>query len=170
MRTSETGSDACQHRDGESAYTLVETLVTVAMVGLLAGAVVLSAPSPARHAHEAAERLAARLAHAADESVLMNRPVALVTTSKGYGFALLGEEGWSRAEGSSLLGFRAWPEGASYRVEGRGSDLSVRDDERSIVFDPVVGATPARVVLTASGVRFDIDVDGSGQVSVERHD
>jgi type II secretion system protein H len=168
MPMSETGRNS--RARGEAGYTLIEALATLAIVGLLASAVVLAAPSPDRRAREAAEALAARLAHAGEESIMTNRPVAFIANEKGYGFAHLQQDGWRRIEGRSPLSFRAWPEGASFRIEGATREAILGEEAYGVYFAPVGEATPARIELTNGGVRFDVELDAQGGARVVRHD
>ena len=62
--------------------------MVVAIIGLAAGAVVLSVPDPRPSVAAEAERFAARLSRAREESILTNRPVAVEATSAGYGFSV----------------------------------------------------------------------------------
>jgi general secretion pathway protein H len=170
MPISATGSERARRRAGDDGYTLIEALVTLTVLGLMAGVVVLSAPGPDRRAREAAEILAARLSHAGEESIIVNKPIAFFVTAKGYGFSELDERGWRIVERRSPLAFRAWPDGAEFRLEGMPAEQLQREDGRAIRFDPVGEATPAHIVLTLSGARFDIVVDGQGRASVARHE
>ena len=63
-----------------AGFTLVELLMVVAIIGLAAGAVVLSVPDPRPSVAEDAERFAARLSRAREEAILSNRPVAVDPT------------------------------------------------------------------------------------------
>ena len=51
-----------------AGFTLVELLMVVAIIGLAAGAVVLSVPDPRPSVAEDAERFAARLSRAREEA------------------------------------------------------------------------------------------------------
>lgn len=172
MPMSVTGSRPPVARD--DGYTLVEAMATIFIVGLLSSAVLLASPGGERRTRDAAELLATRLALANDESILANRPVALIVNDEGYGFARLRDDGWRRIETRSPLIFRPWPEGLEHRVEIDGAEVrdaaATNGAERVIRFDALGGATPARIVLSGGGVRFDVEVDEQGQTSVVRRD
>ncbi len=159
---------------GDNGYTLVEAMATILIVAMLSSAVLLATPGRERRTRDAAELLATRLALASDESILVNRPVALIVNDEGYGFARLQDDGWRRIETRSPLIFRAWPDGLEHRVEvhgAAGQDVAARNDGgRVIRFDALGGATPAQITLSGTGVRFDVDVDGQGRASVVRRD
>ncbi len=149
----------------DAGVSLVEVLTALMVVGLLAGAVVLLAPGPDHKARVEAERVAARILAASDESVLSNRSMALVVTPEGYGFERLEPEGWRPAAGSAVLSFRAWPDDFDVRIEERDGDAA---DTRVIRFDPLGGATPAKLLLSAAGARWSVAVDGQGRTYVSR--
>lgn len=165
MPISATGSE--RFRD-DAGITLVEALVTLAIIALMAGAVVMLAPSPARQTRAFAEQFAARLAMASEESIMANKPVALVLDAQGHGFARLEEGGWRPLPQNTPLAFRAWPQDVSYRVQ----DAEAADAEsgRVVRFDALGAATPARIVLSRAGVRYEIAVDGQGRTRVGRVD
>lgn len=167
MRTSATGEDRA-----DAGYTLLEALATLAIVGLLSTAVLLSSPGPERRTRAAAEEFAARLALASDESVLINRPVALVLSAEGYGFARLQDDGWRRIETRSPLIFRPWPNGIEHRVEAaEGLAPGIPEEATRVVrFDSQGGATPARIVLSGGGAQYEIVVGPQAETRVARRD
>jgi type II secretion system protein H len=162
MPTSAIGSD---RRSSDAGVSLVEAMATLFIIGLMVSAVVLMAPPQDRETRALAERLAAHLTRASEESIIANRPVALVVTSEGYGFARLEENGWRPIETGSPLTFRAWPEGVAYSIEAHEAE---HDTDRVVRFDPLGGATPARIVLARGGVRWSVAVDGQGESHVAR--
>lgn len=159
MLTSVTGNRPLPR---DAGVTLVEAMVALMIIGLIVGAVVLLAPGPDSKTRLAAEQLAARMLLAGEESVIANRPLALVVTHEGYGFERLEENGWFPAEHGSPLGFRAWPAGLDIRVEPPADDAKVAR------FDALGGATPVDIVMRGSAVRWRVSLDGQGEVDVAR--
>lgn len=152
MRTSATGRRSrSANRQG---FTLVELLMTVAIIGLAAGAVVLSAPDPRPSVAEDAERFAARLDRAREEAILSNRPVAVATTAEGYGFATFDGAQWAPLS-AGPFGDESWSEGVS------------TSDPVRVVFDPTGVADPATVTLARDGHESRISVDGAGEVAID---
>ncbi|MGE0045487.1 MAG: prepilin-type N-terminal cleavage/methylation domain-containing protein, partial [Hyphomonadaceae bacterium] len=57
----------------DAGVTLVEALTALAIIALVAGMALLAMPGPDRAVRGAAEQMAARLALAADDSIIRNR-------------------------------------------------------------------------------------------------
>ena len=130
--------------------------MTVAIIGLAAGAVVLSVPDPRPSVAEDAERFAARLSRAREEAVLTNRPVAVETTASGYGFSSFDGAEWSSlTEGP--FGPETWSDGLT---------VSPADPAR-LVFDPTGVAEPATVTLSREGRASRVEIDGAGEVTID---
>jgi type II secretion system protein H len=147
----------------DAGVSLVEAMTALMIVGLMVGAVMLLAPGPDSKTRAEAERLAARLVLAGEESVIVNRPLSLVMNSEGYGFERLEDGGWFPAEHNSTLGFRAWPADVDVAiVEPDGADA----DGRIARFDALGGATPVAVVISGSGARWRVSIDAGGGVNV----
>ena len=139
-----------------AGFTLVELLMTVAIIGLAAGAVVLSVPDPRPSVSEDTERFAARLTRAREEAVLSNRPVAVEATAAGYGFSVFDGVEWSPLT-DGPFGPEAWSEGVS---------VAPAEPVR-VVFDPTGAAEPATVTLSSDGRASRVAVDGAGEVAID---
>jgi len=162
MRTSVTGN---RRPPRDAGFSLVEAMTAMMIVGLMAGAVLLLAPGADNKTRTEAERMAARIAAASEESILVNRPMSLVATHEGYGFEKLESAGWAPAAPNSPLGFRVWPDNLDIRVE---QSSAAEDDRRVVRFDTLGGATPASIILEGAGARWRVSVDGQGGAHVTR--
>jgi general secretion pathway protein H len=158
MPTSAIGNKA------DAGFTLVEALTTLFVIALVAGAAMLVLPGPERETRAFAERFAARLALASDESVIANRQVALVMNAQGYGFARLEDTGWRDISAGSPLAFRPWPRELEAHVENAETSAPAQ----AVRFDPAGGATPARILLATPGSSWRVEVDGQGRPHVSR--
>lgn len=143
----------------EAGFTLIELMVTLVIVGLVAGAVVLTVPDGQPKLADEAERLAARLTRAREEAVLTNRGIDVSVTPQGYAFRALAKGAWTPiAEGPFVGG--VWSEGVAVRLESADGRGSVR-------FDATGAAGPARVVMSRETRRIDIAVDEAGNVRID---
>ncbi len=133
-------------------FTLVELLMVVAIIGLAAGAVVLSVPDPRPSVAGDAERFAARLSRAREEAILANRPVAVEATSAGYGFTSFDGAAWSVLD-EGPFGPEIWTAGTT-----------LAPSQVRIVFDPTGVAEPAALTLTRDHNSRTVAVDGAGEV------
>lgn len=143
-------------RARRAGFTLVELLMTVAIIGLAAGAVVLSVPDPRPSVAADAERFAARLSRAREEAVLTNRPVAVETTAAGYGFSAFDGSEWTPLT-DGPFGPETWSDGLT---------VSPAEPAR-VVFDPTGVAEPASLTLSRDGRTARVEIDGAGEVTLD---
>lgn len=151
-----------------AGFTLVEMMVVLAVIGLLASAVMLAAPGADTRLHGDIDRLAARLKLASDQSVLMNREIALVAAAEGYHFERLEEDGWIRIDAPAPLGFQPWPGKTAPRVEVPEAVEQDSEGSRLAEFDPLGGASPMRLVFGEAGLAWRVAVDEAGEIHVDR--
>ncbi len=152
----------------DAGFTLVEMMVTLAVIGLLASAVMLAAPGADTRLHADIDRLAARLKLASDQSVLLNREIALVAAPEGYHFERLEEDGWIRMDAQAPLGFEPWPGKVPPLVEIPTTADQEMDGLRLAEFDPLGGASAMRLVFGETGLAWRVAIDEAGEVRVDR--
>lgn len=128
-------------------------MVTLVVIGLAAGAVLLTAPDPRPTVAEEAERLAARLVRGREEAILSNRPVVVTTDARGYRFATLRDGDWAPLPAP----FRDWAWGEGVVAGGAA---------RRLVLDPTGGAEPGDWTLTRDGRSLSVHIDAGGVVTV----
>ncbi|MEN5146139.1 GspH/FimT family pseudopilin [Brevundimonas diminuta] len=143
------GRLASEQRTG---FTLVELMVVMAIIGVAAGAVVLSMPDPRPTLAVEAERFAARLTLAREEAVMTNRSVALRADATGYGFESFDGAVWTPLTG--VLAPKVWGEGAAVAGAARA------------VFDPTGGADAFSVRLEREDQAVTVAIDGAGEVTI----
>ena len=131
--------------------------MVVAILGLAAGAVVLSVPDPRPSVAADAERFAARLVRAREEAILSNRPVAVETTAAGYGFSVFDGARWSALKEGPFQ-TETWT---------AGTIVSPSGEPMRLVFDPTGVAEPTTLTLSREGKSRRIAVDGAGEVSLD---
>ena len=159
MATLATGS---KRLAADAGVSLVEAMVALLVISLSVGVVLLVMPSGDRTARQAAERLAAQIVLAGEESVIANRPLSLVVTPEGYGFERLDEAGWTPAAANSPLGFRVWPDGLEARIPEES------EEGRVTRFDALGGAHAASILLEHGGAAWRVEIAESGEVDVEQ--
>lgn len=157
--------------DLDNGFTLIELMVVLFIIGLVAGAVVLSLPGDSAALSEDADRFAARVAAARDEAVVSARPIAVWIAPSGYGFDARQDRQWVPLNARTLAN-RDWKPGTIARIEGEAAETAVppRADPATEVpsrarfwFDstglpnmPVTvllsrGANSDRIVISATG-------------------
>lgn len=154
--TSATGAEPPARRRG--GFSLVETMVATALLGLAATAVVLTLPDPRGRLDREAERLAARLSLARDEAVLGGRAVAVRLDAQGYGFLRRSGGEWAALDAAPFSPIR-W--GEDVRPVLNGAESLV------VAFDPVGAAEPVRLRLERDGRGLGLSVDAFGEVRLD---
>jgi len=155
--TSATGSPRERARQARPGFTLVELMMTVAIIGLAAGAVVVSIPDPRPPVGVEAERFAARLTRAREEAVMTNRAVAVEATPGGYDFTTFDGERWLPLT-QRPFGPERWSE---------GTRMVADIDPARVVFDPTGVSDPAVVTLSRDQSLRRIRIDGAGEVTLD---
>ena len=156
MRTLATGR-ARPSREERAGFTLVELMMTVAIIAMAAAAVVMVAPDPRPAVGAEAERFAARLTSARDEAVLTNRSIAVETTASGYGFQAFDGQVWTALQDGPFKPI-VWETGTTVSADVEGQRL---------VFDPTGVADPYRLTLRRDAKTRTVTVDGAGEVTVD---
>jgi general secretion pathway protein H len=146
----------------DAGFTLIEMMAVLAVVGLTAGAILLTAPDSRRGLIQEAERFAAGLVRAKEEAVLTNRTIDVRITAEGYAFG-------ATTRGVRIP-FQQRPFAAVEWNEDTTAIVSEAGDRSRIIFDSTGIATPATVDLfrNEGHVRVSIDVAGSIRIDVAR--
>lgn len=102
-------------------FTLLELLVTMLVMGLLAGVIGFSMPpSPARQARQEAGALVQLLQHLREQAVLDGQEFGLRIDAEGYQVVIFERPDWRSAGASYRL-----PDGLYFRLELEGRPLKL---------------------------------------------
>lgn len=134
-------------------------MVVLVIVGLMATAVVLTAPDNDDLLDNQAERFATRLVRAREEAILSTRAVEVTVTAQGYGFVRQDFDDWQPLQ-AGPFGNQLWPAGM-HPVFERGGEQAV------FHFDPTGAATVEQLVLAYEGQRMRVAVDAAGEVEID---
>ncbi len=144
---------------GESGFSLIELMVVVFIIGLAAGAVVITIAPAERAAIDDAERFAARAAAARDLAVIERRPIRLWVTGSGYGFENRAGAEWLPSD-EDILETRDWSSGTA-------ATLSGGDQARRVFGFTGLPSAPLAVTLAQGQTHATVRIEGSGKVSVD---
>ena len=143
----------------ESGFTLIEMLVVLTIIGIAAGAILITAPDSRRTLTQEAERFAAGLVRAKEEAVLTNRTIDVRITPDGYAFGAVSRGLWRPLDQRPFESVR-WSEDTTATV--------ATDDRRSrIAFDSTGIATPVAVDLFRSDGHVRVRSDMAGSVRID---
>lgn len=158
-------------RRRQRGLTLVELLVVIVILALASSVVLLNAPPSRPDVREDAERFAARLSLAFDETIATGRAMRLAIDASGYRFETREDDAWSPLEGDKALGPRPFDARSTAKLEmadaaddntealgGDARDETADEEARRILLDPL-GAQ------AAFSVRFS-SADGAWLVTV----
>ncbi len=141
--------------EGDEGFTLIELMVVLFIIGLVAGAVVLSLPGDSAALSEDADRFAARVAAARDEAVVSARPIAVWIAPSGYGFDARQDRQWVPLNARTLAN-RDWKPGTVARIEGEAAEVAAPP-----------GTDPSAAAAAPSRARFWFDSTGLPNAAVE---
>jgi general secretion pathway protein H len=162
-----------QAKLSRNGFSLVELLVVMFVMGLLAGAVVLSLPGDSRALRDDAERFAARTVAARDEAISGARPVALVVGSAGYYFEARSNGGWQPLD-PGRFGLVSWKQGTAASVAGAAGEGAPTSpgpdaaDRQRLVFDPVgLASSEGRLTLRRGNETLAVQIARDGTVRLD---
>jgi general secretion pathway protein H len=149
----------CASRAKVRAFTLIEVLVVLVIVGVVVAALTLAAGgSGARELERAARRTQGLIGLACERAVLSGRDIGFVALSEGLRFGYYELEGWRamRDTGSDELRARPWGEGVEVQAERDGEPVPMDSELPS---EPPFAClssgelTPFRLQFSRSDVR-----------------
>ena len=143
---------------GRNGFTLVELLITLAIIGLMSALVVLAIPDPRGTLTSEAERFAASARAAQEKAVMDNRPILVRVDAAGYGFEQRSEGEW-RPIAARPFEDRQWTE---------GTVPELRSESERIAFDSTGFAEPRTLILARDAERIAVEIGDGGRIHVRR--
>ncbi len=155
-----------------TGFSLIEVIVVVAVIGLASGAVMVAMPGDAAALRPEAERLAARLAHAAHSSILDGVAYGAKVDTQGYSFFRIRDEAWAVIANAPPLVQERWNNKTTASVIADADTISTdpASPAPNVVFDPTGVATPFRVIMRHSAAAFVVEGDAFGKIKVGADD
>ena len=136
-------------RQRELGFTLIELMVVIAIIGFMAGAVVLSIPDPRGSLIGEVERFAAKAQAVRDEAVMTARATQIETSKEGYQFAQRKDGEWAEFQVKPLIK-AGWQDGTS-------ANAAV------VAFDPLgLPDQPDAIIFTRDGTKVTLFISADG--------
>jgi general secretion pathway protein H len=136
-----------------NGFTLIELMVVIAIIGVMAGAVILSIPDPRGTLVAEVERFAAKTQAVRDEAIMTARATQVETTAAGYRFAQRSKGEWADLPSKPL---RAGP-----WQQGTAASAS------TIEFDPLgLPDDPEVITFSRDGAQVQLSIGPDGEVRI----
>ncbi|MEZ5893089.1 MAG: type II secretion system minor pseudopilin GspH [Parvularculaceae bacterium] len=173
MRISATGRRS--NRAAQRGVSLVEILIVLAIIAMVAGLAVASAPPGRSDARKAADKFAAVVDRAAQSVVTSGSVIGLDAQPSGYSFYLYERGAWKLAETTFPKG--AFPSDVTVAIETQEPEKrneperKKRDDDKktpnpAIRFAPTGETSPFTAYFQVRAERFAVTLDSAGNVMV----
>jgi general secretion pathway protein H len=150
----------------QGGFTLLELLVVLVIMGIMLGAVSLTALQNTKQRLQTdAQRISLLLQLAREEAIVRNRPTAFEVRDKGYQFLVLNDNKWEQLEDLDTL------RGRDFTFPETKLEI-VSNDEQSarnlrIVFGREPVSRPFLMILRVAEDQVTINADGVGHFVVE---
>jgi len=163
-------------RAASAGFSLIEMLLSLAILAFGASIVSLNAPQRRSEALDDAERLAARLQMAVESATLSGSALRMDINSDAYQFYRFENGRWQEADPQSLSGRRF---ASSAKINFEAADafsenerilngvIEERSDLYQIIIDPIGPMTPMSVAF-GDGAPVSVSLDEIGNVAIER--
>ena len=153
----------------QRGMSLIEVMVVVFIIGMSAGVVVMTLPTPKSAAVQAADQFARDITEAQERAFMTGLPVALKLTETGYGVLNWKQTGWS-PEGPETVLDRTLEIRMRHDAPGPAQpDYPTEwpEDWPQIVFDPTGVNAPLAFRLTGRVDQVDIMISQTGEVLID---
>jgi general secretion pathway protein H len=144
----------------EAGFTLVEMLVVLFLIGLAAGAALLTIGGSSANSGSQAEIFASRIAALRDRAVVEGRPLALWVRASGYGFEKREAAKWQPLN-SKPFATTNWQTPVRANIVG-GQMVRIAFDASGIP------SAPLDIVLTGNAKSMRVMIGADGNINVIR--
>jgi general secretion pathway protein H len=153
-------------RRTQRAFTLLELLVVLVIVGITLGAVALNInPSQRQMLYNEAQRIALLMQLARDEAIVRNQALAFESDNLRYRFLIRQDNEWQPLLGDELLRERA------YRIAPLNLQMDPVSSNNHLPLRVVFGREPVdkafTLTLSTETTRVVVRADGIGHFEVE---
>lgn len=120
----------CRGRHRQGAFTLLEVLVVLLIIGIISGLAMLSIGGAAvgERMQTEARRLGELMRLASDTAVLRSTQIGLLLDEEGYRFLMLDADGWQPWADDGPLRPRALPDPLNARLQAEGVTIPMADE------------------------------------------
>lgn len=150
----------------QRGFTLLEILVVVVIIGVLAGAVVLSVDSgSARQLERESNRFSALLQQACEQAELGGRDIGVLMLDDGYGFANQVDGYWKPQPSDGVLRERKWISGLHSEMTRDGRRIAFNDAENPQLVPQMICYSSGELtpfVLSLKLAEDEVRIEGKG--------
>ncbi|TNE66122.1 MAG: type II secretion system protein GspH [Alphaproteobacteria bacterium] len=156
----------------DTGFSLVEVMVVVAIIGLMAGAVVMAIPSSDTRLERVAETTERAFVALSRESVLTGRVIGVRFDAEGFQTLAATDNGWQvDADVLKPDALRFGPASfAALEVAGVEMEPKTGEVTPHIWFLPTGEQPPFKLTLTLGDTEAVLTGSGDGRFKVKRHD
>ncbi|MEZ5897488.1 MAG: prepilin-type N-terminal cleavage/methylation domain-containing protein [Parvularculaceae bacterium] len=166
-------------RARQTGVTLVELLVVLVILALASTAVLLNTPPARPGVQEEAERMAARIRIALDESMTTRKSFRLVLDEGGYDFEVFTQGQWTQMPDHRFLARRDFSKGVTAEISTAEAAMAnarslgesarpVIDEKTRLTLDPLGAQDQLQVRLSSRDGAFLVKLDATGVAEASR--
>jgi general secretion pathway protein H len=147
----------------QSAFTLLELLVVMAIIGTMAAVLVprMLPDSGDRLVRDESQRLLHLMRLAGEDAILRNQPIGVYFSRNDYHFMRRGSDGWHDIDDDELYRTRKLPEGVELELMVEGGPSRQGKDTPQVLFLSTGEITPMEIVLTFRDLERRFHISGN---------
>lgn len=146
----------------QAGFTLVEVLVTLAIIALVSAMIIITAPTGKPPVVALSDTLVSALNRAAQTSIITGEPQAFGASKTAHALYRFSDGRWIAQTQES------WPKAITAVLEREKRVLALSDEVVPlIVFEPTGLSTPFTLSLSSEGTIMQLGSTGNGQVRLQ---